>query len=78
MPPIEAPVEAPAPAPTAEEIDRPDSACLDSVQGIVEGPQADDPDRVQRNVDHLNIMLAKDFWGPEHDLAVLQDAVNSV
>jgi hypothetical protein len=60
------------------DVDQAYAACLDSVQVIEEGPQADDPGRIQRNVDHLNIMLAKDFWGPEHDLAVLQDAVNSV
>jgi hypothetical protein len=64
---------------TAEEIARHYSAALDSVALLNAGKpedmeEADWQDTVKRNIDHLNIMLAKDFWTTE-DLKPLQDAV---
>jgi hypothetical protein len=64
--------------PTAEEIARHYSAAMDSVNlinaGKPEGMEdADWADTVSRNKEHLNIMLAKDFWTTE-DLAPLQAA----
>lgn len=64
--------------PTAEEIARHYSACMDSVNlinaGQPEGVEdADWADTVARNKEHLQIMLAKDFWTTE-DLAPLQAA----
>jgi hypothetical protein len=64
--------------PTAEEIARHYSAALDSVNLINAGQpegmdDADWADTVARNKEHLQIMLAKDFWTTE-DLAPLQVA----
>jgi hypothetical protein len=64
--------------PTAEEIARHYSAAMDSVNLINAGKpatmsDADWADCVARNKEHLNIMLAKDFWTTE-DLAPLQAA----
>jgi hypothetical protein len=64
--------------PTAEEIARHYSAAMDSVNllnaGKPEGITDEDwADCVQRNKEHLQIMLAKDFWTTE-DLAPLQAA----
>jgi hypothetical protein len=64
--------------PTAEEIARHYSAAMDSVNLINAGQpegmkDADWADTVKRNKDHLQIMLAKDFWTTE-DLAPLQAA----
>ena len=64
--------------PTAEEIARHYSAAMDSVNlinaGKPEGMSDEDwADTVSRNKEHLNIMLAKDFWTTE-DLAPLQAA----
>ena len=64
--------------PTAEEIARHFSACMDSVNlinaGQPEGMTAEDwADTVARNKEHLKIMLAKDFWTTE-DLAPVQAA----
>lgn len=64
--------------PTAEEIARHYSAAMDSVNlinaGQPEGVEdADWADTVARNKEHLQIMLAKDFWTTE-DLAPLQAA----
>ena len=64
--------------PTAEEIARHYSAAMDSVNlinaGQPEGVEdADWADTVSRNKEHLQIMLAKDFWTTE-DLAPLQAA----
>jgi hypothetical protein len=63
---------------TAEEIARHYSAAMDSVNLINAGQQEgmdDDEwaDTLSRNKEHLNIMLAKDFWTNE-DLAPLQAA----
>ena len=64
--------------PTAEEIARHYSACMDSVNlinaGQPEGMEdADWADTVARNKEHLQIMLAKDFWTTE-DLTPLRTA----
>ena len=64
--------------PTAEEIARHYSAAMDSVNLINAGQpermsDEDWADTVKRNKDHLQIMLAKDFWTTE-DLSPLQAA----
>ena len=63
---------------TAEEIAQHYKAAMDSVDLLNAGQPADMPDdewadRKQRNVDHLKIMLAKDFWTSE-DLKPLTKA----
>ena len=64
--------------PTAEEIARHYAAALDSV-ALINGEKpegvedAEWADTVARNKEHLNIMLAKDFWTTE-DLSPLQAA----
>jgi len=64
--------------PTAEEIARHYAAALDSV-ALINGGKPENTtdeewaDTVARNKEHLNIMLAKDFWTTE-DLAPLQAA----
>lgn len=65
--------------PTAEDIARHYSACMDSVN-LINGakPAGIDQDEwndaLKRNKDHLAIMLAKDFWTDE-DLKPLRDAI---
>jgi hypothetical protein len=64
--------------PTAEEIARHFSACMDSVNlinaGQPEGMTAEDwADCLARNKEHLKIMLAKDYWTNEN-LTPLQTA----
>lgn len=64
--------------PSAEEIARHFSACMDSVNllnaGQPEGMSDEDwADTVTRNKEHLVIMLAKDFWTTE-DLSAIQAA----
>ena len=64
---------------TAEEIAQHYKAALDSVEllkaGQPEGVSDENwADTVKRNKEHLEIMLAKDFWTNE-DLKPLQDAV---
>ena len=64
---------------TQEQIAQHYKACLDSVNllnaGQPEGVSDEDwADTVKRNKEHLEIMLAKDFWTSE-DLKPLQDAV---
>lgn len=64
--------------PTAEEIARHYAAAMDSVNLINGGKPENTTDEewadcVARNKEHLNIMLAKDFWTTE-DLKPLQDA----
>ena len=71
------PVENAAPALTAEEIDRHYAACLDSVAAIEAAKFVGDDARVSRNVEHLELMVAKDFWGPSHDLSVLEAAIEA-
>jgi hypothetical protein len=57
--------------PTAEEIAKHFSACMDSVHLINAGKpegmtDADWADCLSRNKEHLKIMLAKDFWTTEN------------
>jgi len=64
--------------PTAEEIARHYSAAMDSVNLINAGKpelmsDEDWADTVARNKEHLQIMLAKDFWTTE-DLTPLRTA----
>jgi hypothetical protein len=64
--------------PTAEEIARHYSACMDSVN-LINGDKPEGTtdeewaDTIARNKEHLVIMLGKDFWTTE-DLAPLQAA----
>jgi len=65
--------------PTPEEIQRHFNAAMDSVALINAGQpekmtDEDWADCLQRNRDHLIIMLAKDFWTTE-DLTPLQGAI---
>jgi len=65
---------------TPEQIAQHYSAAMDSVNLLNAGKPEDMSDEdwadcVKRNKDHLEIMLAKDFWTNE-DLKPLQDAVN--
>ena len=63
---------------TAEQIAQNYSACMDSVN-LINGTKPEQmtdedwADCLQRNRDHLKIMLAKDFWTTE-DLTPLQQA----
>jgi hypothetical protein len=71
-------IATPVETPTAEEIARHYSAALDSCNlinaGKPEGMEdAEWADCVARNKEHLQIILAKDFWTTE-DLAPLQQA----
>ena len=55
---------------TAEEIARHYSAALDSVNLIndlvgLDNPTTKDLDTIKRNVEHLELMVAKDFWTTE-------------
>ena len=64
--------------PTAEQIAKHYSACMDSVNLINGGKpegmtDADWADCLSRNKEHLTIMLAKDFWTTE-DLTPLRTA----
>jgi hypothetical protein len=65
--------------PTAEEIAQHYKAMGDSVElinGIIDGSkmadesEEDKKDTVKRNVDHLEIMVAKDYWTNEDMTAV--------
>ena len=63
---------------TAQEIARHYSACMDSVS-LINGEKPENTtdeewaEIIARNKEHLNIMLAKDFWTTE-DLTPLQAA----
>ena len=66
---------------TAEQIAQHYSAAMDSVNLLNAGKPADMTDEdwadcVQRNVDHLKIMVAKDFWTDE-DLTPFNDAIGA-
>lgn len=66
---------------TAEEIASHYSAAMDSVtliNAVIANPAAyaDDETVLQRNVDHLNIMVAKDYWTDE-DLQPFNDAISA-
>ena len=64
--------------PTAEQIAQHYKAAMDSV-GLINSTKPEEisdndwADTIARNKEHLNIMLAKDFWTTE-DLKPLQDA----
>jgi len=66
---------------TAEEIARHYSAAMDSVN-LINGDKpeimSDEEwaDCIARNKEHLEIMVAKDFWTTE-DLTPLQDAIDA-
>ena len=68
---------------TAEQIAKHYSAAMDSVNFINELNAGEHDERmtveekadaIQRNVDHLKIMVAKDFWTTE-DLQPFRDAI---
>ena len=64
---------------TVEEIAQHYSAAMDSVNLLADGKPADMSDAdwtdtVQRNKDHLDIMIAKEYWTDE-DLTPLNNAV---
>ena len=66
--------------PTAEEIARHYSACLDSVNLLNAGKPEDMTDEdwadtVKRNKDHLQIQLDKGDYYAGHDLTPFEDAV---
>jgi len=66
---------------TAEQIAQHYSAAMDSVNLIndlmaQESRNEEEQDTVDRNVDHLEIMVAKDFWTTE-DLAPLNNAITA-
>ena len=67
--------------PTPEEIAQHYSAAMDSVNLInalmaQESRTAEEQDTVDRNVDHLEIMVNKDFWTTE-DLTPLNNAITA-
>ena len=67
--------------PTAEEIAQHYSAAMDSVNLIndlmaQDSRNDEDQDTVSRNVEHLQIMVAKDYWTTE-DLAPLNNAITA-
>lgn len=74
-------VATPIDTPTAEEVARHLSAAMDSVNLLNSGKpegmdDADWADCKQRNVDHLKIMVAKDFM-QDQNLAPLNAAISS-
>ena len=67
---------------TAEEIQRHYDAALDSVTVINDLMALDSRDdrqtaTVARNVEHLQIMVAKDYWTSAQDLAPLNAAITA-
>ena len=67
--------------PTAAEIAQHYSAAMDSVNLInalmaQESRTTDEQDTVSRNVEHLEIMIAKDFWTTE-DLTPFNNAITA-
>jgi hypothetical protein len=67
---------------TAEEIQKHYDASMDSVTLLNAGKStemSDDDwtDCVARNVEHLEIMVAKDYWTDAQDVAVLQAAIDA-
>ena len=67
--------------PTSEEIAQHYSAAMDSVNLIndlmaQDSRTEEEQDTVDRNVDHLQIMVAKDFWTTE-DLTPLNNAITA-
>ena len=67
---------------TAEEIQAHYDAALDSVTLItdlmaLDSRNDDQTATVARNVEHLQIMVAKDYWTSDHDLAPLNAAITA-
>lgn len=67
---------------TAEQIQKHYDAAMDSVNLLNAGKPAemtddDWTDCVSRNVEHLEIMVAKDFWTDAQDITVLQAAIDA-
>ena len=67
--------------PSAEEIAQHYSAMGDSVNLINEIVASGDTDEesvdtIARNKEHLELMVAKDFWGTE-DMTAVNDAINA-
>ena len=67
---------------TAEQIQKHYDAALDSVTVITDLMALDSRDdeqtaSVARNVEHLQIMVAKDYWTSDHDLAPLNAAITA-
>jgi hypothetical protein len=67
--------------PTAEQIAKNYSAALDSVTLItelmaLESRDTEQTDTVARNVEHLEIMVDKDYWTSE-DLSPLNNAITA-
>ena len=65
--------------PTAEQIAQNYSAALDSVTLInnlmaLSSRDTEQTDTVARNVEHLEIMVAKDYWGSE-DMTAAKKAI---
>jgi|TARA_B100000085_G_scaffold212977_1_gene197099 hypothetical protein len=68
-------------APSAEQIAQHYSAAMDSVNLIndlmgQDSRTAEEQATVSRNVEHLEIMVAKDFWTTE-DMTPLNDAITA-
>lgn len=67
---------------TSEEIQKQYDAAIDSVTLLNAGkpePLSDDEwtDCVSRNVEHLEIMVAKTYWTDAQDTSVLQAAIDA-
>ena len=67
--------------PTAEDIAQHYSAAMDSVNLIdalmaQDSRTTDEQDTVDRNVEHLQLMVAKDYWTTE-DLTPLNNAITA-
>ena len=67
---------------TAEEIQAHYDAAMDSVNLLNAGKPAELTDEewtdcVSRNVEHLEIMVAKDYWTASQDITVLQAAIDA-
>lgn len=69
----------------AEQINKAYNSTMDSVQlvnAILDGEvmqddsQEDRDDTVSRNVEHLELMVKKDYWLPGHDLTPIIDAIS--
>ena len=67
---------------TPEQIQKHYDAAMDSVNLLNAGKPEDMSDEdwtdcVSRNVEHLEIMVAKDYWTDAQDITVLQAAIDA-
>jgi hypothetical protein len=67
---------------TPEQIQKHYDAAMDSVNLLNAGKPAEMSDEdwtdcVSRNVEHLQIMVAKDYWTDAQDITVLQAAIDA-